>query len=149
MAISPIRSHRTVAAAAATAGTLLLAGCGASDGSAEQAEGSGAVTVVAGFYPLEWAAARVGGERVEVSSLTPPGAEAHYLELTPQYVAAVAASDLLIYLRGFQPALDEAADSEAGDRACDAGEAAELSLSEPPHDGERAEKEHAGEGHAE
>ncbi len=153
MAISTFPSRSTVAAAAATAGTLLLAGCGGSDGSngsPEQTEGSGAVTVVAGFYPLEWAAARVGGERVEVSSLTPPGAEAHDLELAPQDVAAVSEADLLVYLAGFQPALDRAAENEAADSAWNAGEAADLSLTadEHGHEGETEEEhaEHAGEG---
>ncbi|SNR83320.1 metal ABC transporter substrate-binding protein [Blastococcus mobilis] len=153
MAISTIRTRSTIAAAAATAGTLLLAGCGGSAGSSgsteEAAEGPGGLTVVAGFYPLEWAAARVGGDRVEVSSLTPPGAEAHDLELTPQDVAAMSEADLLVYLEGFQPALDEAAENEAADTAWNAGQAADLSLTaEPGHEGETAEEhaEHAGEG---
>ncbi|MGY1680219.1 metal ABC transporter substrate-binding protein [Geodermatophilus sp. SYSU D01176] len=115
-------------------------------------DGSGGLAVVAGFYPLEWAAARVGGERVDVSSLTPPGAEAHDLELAPQDVAAVAESDLLVYLEGFQPALDEAATTEAADTAWDAGQAADLSLTaeEDGHEGETAEEhaEHAEEGEA-
>ncbi|MGY1620668.1 metal ABC transporter substrate-binding protein [Geodermatophilus sp. SYSU D00965] len=140
-------NKKTVVAAAAT--TLLLAGCG--DSGSEGGGGSGGLTVVAGFYPLEWATERVGGDRVDVSSLTPPGAEAHDLELTPQDVAAVAGADLLVYLDGFQPALDEAAETEAADTAWDAGQAADLSLSseEHSHEGEEAhaeEEEHAAEG---
>ncbi len=156
MAISSIRFRSPVAAAAVTAGTLLLAGCGGSSGSSgstEPAQGSGGPTLVAGFYPLEWAAARVGGERVDVSSPTPPGAEAHDLELTPQDVGAVSEADLLVYLEGFQPALDEAARNEAADTAWDAGSAADLSLTaeEHGHEGETAEEhaEHAEETHAE
>jgi zinc transport system substrate-binding protein len=114
---------RTVVLAAASAVALLLNGCGAAG---DPAGDSGRLTVVAGFYPLEWAAQRVGGDRVDVSSLTPPGAEAHDLELTPQDVAAVAEADLVVYLNGFQPALDQAAESEAADRAWDAGQAADL-----------------------
>jgi zinc transport system substrate-binding protein len=91
---------RAVTAATASAAALALAGCGTSDDAA--AGGGDGLTVVAGFYPLEWAAQRVGGERLEVSSLTPPGAEAHDLELAPQDVAAVAEADLLVYLEGFQ-----------------------------------------------
>src|SRR3954467_5508567 len=96
---------RTVVLAAASAVALLLTGCGAAG---DPAGDSGRLTVVAGFYPLEWAAQRVGGDRVDVSSLTPPGAEAHDLELAPQDVAAVAEADLVVYLNGFQPALDQA-----------------------------------------
>ncbi|MGY1593120.1 metal ABC transporter substrate-binding protein [Geodermatophilus sp. SYSU D00708] len=139
---------KTVAVAAAT--TLLLAGCGDSGGEGGEGGGSGGLTVVAGFYPLEWATERVGGDRVDVSSLTPPGAEAHDLELTPQDVGAVAGADLLVYLDGFQPALDEAANTEAADTAWDAGRAADLSLTseEHSHEGDEADaaEEHAAEG---
>jgi len=118
---------------------LLLAGCGDAARSADDG-----LTVVAGFYPLEWAAERVGGDRIEVSSLTPPGAEAHDLELTPQEVGAVSEADLLVYLEGFQPALDEAAGAEAGDSAWDAGTAADLVAGDSAHEGE-GEDAHEGE----
>ena len=134
---------RAVTAATASAAALALAGCGGSDDAAAGGSGAG-LTVVAGFYPLEWAAQRVGGDRLEVSSLTPPGAEAHDLELAPQDVATVAEADLLVYLEGFQPALDEVAATEAADTAWDAGQAADLTLTaeEHGHEGETAE-EHA------
>ena len=144
-----ISVSRRSAAAAATASLLLLAGCGGSggqDGTAGEGDG---LTVVAGFYPLEWAASRVGGDRVEVSSLTAPGAEPHDLELTPRDVAGVSDADLLVYLSGFQAAVDEAAEAQAGDHAWDAAEAANLSLSSEGHDHEHGEEEHAEEEHAE
>lgn len=126
-------STSRLAAVAATA--LLLSACGGDAGGSSE----DGVSVVAGFYPLEWAAERIGGAAIEVSSLTPPGAEAHDLELTPQDVAAVAEADLVVLLGGFQPAVDEAAASEGGDRAWDAGQAADLSLAAP-------EEDHEGEG---
>ena len=142
---------RALTAATASAAALALAGCGGSDDAAGSA-GDGP-TVVAGFYPLEWAAQRVGADRLDVSSLTPPGAEAHDLELAPQDVATVAEADLLVYLEGFQPALDEVAATEAADTAWDAGQAADLTLTteEHGHEGETAEEhaEHAGEEQAE
>ncbi|MEX5719745.1 metal ABC transporter substrate-binding protein [Geodermatophilus maliterrae] len=135
-----ISSTRAVASTAAAATALLLAGCGSSGGDAAAADGVG---VVAAFYPLQWAAERVGGDRVDVTSLTPPGAEPHDLELTPQDVATVTGTDLLVYLEGFQPALDDAA-AEAGDAAWDAGQAADLSLTAEPHGHEgETEEEHA------
>lgn len=152
MTVSNAPSRRSIAGAALTAGTLLLTGCGSGDASTGTGDGAGKPTVVAGFYPLEWAASRVAGDRADVSSLTPPGAEAHDLELAPQDVAAVADADLLVYLKGFQPALDEAAESEAGDSAWDAAQAADLSLTAEAHEDEehagedgQAEDEHAGE----
>jgi zinc transport system substrate-binding protein len=142
---------RAVASAAAAATALLLAGCGSDGAQAGAADG---VAVAAAFYPLQWAAERVGGDRVEVTSLTPPGAEPHDLELTPQDVASLSEADLVVYLEGFQAAIDEAV-TEAGDAAWDAGQAADLSLTttgEHSHEGETEEEhaEHAGEeGHAE
>jgi zinc transport system substrate-binding protein len=132
-----------MAAAVSVTTTLLVAGCAGDGGTSAGEDG---VTVVAGFYPLEWVTSRVGGEAVTISSLTPPGAEAHDLELTPQDVAAVSEADLVVHLDGFQPAVDEAAASEAGDRAWDAGQVADLSLSaQPQEDEEHAGEEHAGE----
>ncbi|SFO49564.1 zinc transport system substrate-binding protein [Geodermatophilus obscurus] len=146
---------RAVASAAAAATALLLAGCGSDGAQAGAADG---VAVAAAFYPLQWAAERVGGDRVEVTSLTPPGAEPHDLELTPQDVASLSEADLVVYLEGFQAAIDEAV-TEAGDAAWDAGQAADLSLTttgEHSHEGETeeehaehaGEEEHAEEGHA-
>jgi zinc transport system substrate-binding protein len=143
MILMNTRTRRSALAAGATAAALLLSGCGGSDGAGD----TDGPTVVAGFYPLEWAAARIGGDRVAVSSLTPPGAEAHDLELTPQDVAAVAEADLLVYLDGFQPALDEAARSEAPDSSWDAGQAADLSLTAADDHGHEGEDEGEDEDH--
>jgi zinc transport system substrate-binding protein len=140
---------RWTAVTALSSAALLTTGCGSGDDGSGDA-GSEGLTVVAGFYPLEWTAARVGGERISVSSLTPPGAEAHDLELAPQDVAAVGEADLLVYLDGFQPALDEAAESEGGEHAWDAGQAADLVAGEAhTEDGHSDEEGHAGdESHA-
>ncbi|MGY2128387.1 metal ABC transporter substrate-binding protein [Blastococcus sp. SYSU DS0617] len=135
---------RRSASAATAASLLLLAGCGSDDGSGNAGAGSDGLTVLAGFYPLEWAAERVGGERVSVTSLTAPGAEPHDLELTPRDVAGVSDADLLVYLGGFQAAVDEVAEQQAGDHSWDATEAANLSLTSDGHDHEHAEgEEHA------
>lgn len=134
------------ACATASATLLLLTGCGASDGD-DAAEGGDGLSVVAGFYPLEWAASRIGGDRVDVSSLTAPGSEPHDLELTPRDVARVSDADLLVHLGGFQAAVDEAAEAQAGDHAWDVAEVADLSRSSSAEDPEHAEEEHAeGEG---
>ena len=141
-----IWAGRAPATAAVTAAVLLLAGCGSDDAGSD---GGDRLDVVAGFYPLEWAASRIGGERIEVSSLTAPGAEPHDLELTPQDVAGVSDADLLVYLGGFQSAVDEAAESQAGDHAWDAAEAADLSLTAEEHEHADGAEEHAEEEHAE
>jgi zinc transport system substrate-binding protein len=68
----------------------------------------GQLSVVAAFYPFQFVAQRVAGDHATVSSLTPPGAEPHDLELTPRPVASLTIASLVIYQNGFQPAVDEA-----------------------------------------
>lgn len=140
---------RRSASAAAAASLLLLAGCGSDDGAGDAGAETDGLTVLAGFYPLEWAAERVGGDRVSVTSLTAPGAEPHDLELTPRDVAGVSDADLLVYLSGFQAAVDEVAEQQAGDHSWDAAEAANLSLTSEGHDHAEDEDHAEGEDHAE
>lgn len=96
---------------------LLAAGCAAGP-----ADDGGRLQVVAGFYPIAFAAERVGGDRVSVVSVAAPGAEPHDLELTPRQVAEIADADLVVYLAGFQPAVDAAVAQEAPDRSVDVGQ---------------------------
>jgi zinc transport system substrate-binding protein len=56
--------------------------------------GGGRETVAASFYPLAFAAGQIGGASVEVENLTPPGAEPHDLEPTPQDVEDIQSADL-------------------------------------------------------
>jgi len=90
------------------------------------------VSVVASFYPLQFAVQQVGGSHVSVTTLTKPGAEPHDLELSPQDVAAVADAGLVVYARGFQPAVDTAVDQEGSERAFDVAPTAHLDLAAPP-----------------
>ena len=91
---------------------LAAAGCGGGD----QAAGSaGRTKVVAGFYPLAFAAEEIGGDGVEVVNLTPAGAEPHDVELTPRDVERIHSADLVLYAGGgFQPALEEASGAGEG-----------------------------------
>ena len=100
----------------ALAAALLLSACG---GSTEATDQSGKTSVVAAFYPLQYAAQAVGGDTVEVTTLTEPGIEPHDLELTAAQVAQISEADVVLYIKGFQPAVDEAVEQQAGDRAID------------------------------
>lgn len=72
--------------------------------------GSGEVQVATGFFPLAEAAEIVGGRRVVVENLTPPGSEPHDVELAPDEVDLILDADLLLYLGGgFQPGVEELA----------------------------------------
>ncbi|MEV4344040.1 metal ABC transporter substrate-binding protein [Actinoplanes sp. NPDC049596] len=93
----------------------LLAGCGNGSGTED-----GKLAVVTAFYPLQFLSERIGGDQVRVSNLTKPGAEPHDIELTPRQVGDVAGAGLVVYLEGFQPAVDEAVAQEGKDHAFDA-----------------------------
>jgi zinc transport system substrate-binding protein len=92
------------AVAIACLGLLLIAS--ACSGNAQGK--SGTTTVTAAFYPLAFVAQRIGGSAVQVTNLTPPGAEPHDLELKPSDVVDIRDARLVLYLRGLQPAVDDA-----------------------------------------
>ena len=72
------------------------------------------VRVVASFYPLAYAAERLGGAQVAVTDLTPPGVEPQDLELSADDLEAIAGADVVIFLGGgFQPAVQDAVGTEA------------------------------------
>ncbi|WP_034483423.1 metal ABC transporter substrate-binding protein [Actinomadura oligospora] len=122
--------------AIALAGALGLSACGSGDG------GSGGRTkVVASFYPMAWLAERIGGDTVKVETLTKPGAEPHDLELTPRQIADVQSADLTLYIKGVQPAVDDAVDKRAKHKSFDAVTAVKTL---PAHDlGEEEGHDHA------
>jgi zinc transport system substrate-binding protein len=88
----------------------LAAGCGGSDGSADDR-----VSVAAAFYPLAYAAEEIGGDQVSVRNLTPPGAEPHDVELSARDVERIRAADVVLYLgSGFQPNFERAVEGADG-----------------------------------
>jgi zinc transport system substrate-binding protein len=100
-------------------------GCGDDDDGGAVA-GGGGLSVVANFYPIAEAARRVGGDRVEVTNLTPAGVEPHDLELASDQVDDLEDADLVLYLGdGFQPAVAEIAERQ-GDAAIDLMDGIEL-----------------------
>lgn len=100
----------------AIVGIMIVAGVVLALASGDQGpSNSGSKRVVAGFYPLAFAAQELGGSDVEVDNLTPPGAEPHDLEPTPQDVQALESANLVLLLgQGFQPALERAAEGAQG-----------------------------------
>jgi zinc transport system substrate-binding protein len=127
-----MRTHRLgatllVATALVTSACVSTAPEGASPSAA-----SGSTSIVAAFYPLAFAAEQVGGTRVDVTSLTPPGVEPHDLELSAAQVVQIADADIVLYIRGFQPAVDEAVDQQAADRAIDVSAGLDH-LADDPH----------------
>ncbi|MFT4216831.1 MAG: metal ABC transporter substrate-binding protein [Micropruina sp.] len=142
-----MKTFRAVVTAAAALGLAITAGCstGTSTGSASpSASASAAVTplkVTASFYPFEYVTEQVGKDLVTVTDLTQPGAEPHDLELSPKQVAGIAESDLLIFQKGFQAAVDSALQTVTPKRTVDT--ASFLTLHEAAHD--EGEEEHGDE----
>lgn len=133
--------------AAATASTLLLTACG-SDDKAEAATG-GSVDTVAAFYPLKFVVQQVGGPEVKITSLTKAGAEPHDLELTAKQVASISDADLVVYLKGFQPAVDKAVSQNKPKHVVDAAALSPLEEHGTEVVGEGTAKEgHAEESHS-
>jgi zinc transport system substrate-binding protein len=105
-----------------------LTGCGAAG-----ASGDGEPTVVASFYPLAFVAQRVSGSDARVHNLTPPGVESHDLELTTRQVGDLAAADLIVYEKGFQPSVDEAVDQNASGAQVEITDVVTLERHGDPH----------------
>ena len=130
-------------ATALVSAALLLAGCAAVSGEA----GDEGREVVASFYPLAWVTERVAGDGWNVRNLTSPGGEPHDLELSIDATAALADADLLVYLEEFQPAVDQAVESNVEGETLEAGEAVGLQeLADHSVEG-HAEEGHAAESH--
>ncbi|WP_283134857.1 metal ABC transporter substrate-binding protein [Rhizohabitans arisaemae] len=106
------------------AGLSLMAvtACGGAETGTRQAgaESTDKTEIVASVYPLAWLAERVGGPGAEVTTLTKPGTEPHDLELTPRQAVEMGKADLTFYIRGIQPAVDEAVTDHAKDASFDA-----------------------------
>jgi zinc transport system substrate-binding protein len=110
-----------LAPAALAAGALILTGCSTSAGTDD-----GKLQVLASFYPVQFVAERVGGELVDVQNLTPPAAEPHDLELSPAQVRSIGDADLVVYLSGFQPAVDQGIEQRSPAHVIDAAKTADL-----------------------
>lgn len=121
-----LMSKRILAAACAAATALALSACTSTASSGDSSSKDGSLTVMASFYPLQYLAEKVGGEHVSVTSLTPDGAEPHDLELSPKMVDSLSSADAVIYLAGFQSAVDEAIEQQAPKTVIDVSSAAEL-----------------------
>lgn len=97
--------RRSIALLAAAA--LLTTGC---------SQAGGGRTTVASIYPLAYAAERMAQPGYEVIDLTPPGVEAHDVELTLEQRSAIQDADMVLYLGdiGFQPQVEEAVTEAEG-----------------------------------
>jgi zinc transport system substrate-binding protein len=144
----PARRRLTLPAmaVAATALSACTPGAAAAPG-AGPADDAVAVQVLASFYPLQYVAEQVGGDLVTVQSLTPPGVEPHDVELSPRAARVVDETDVVLYLSGFQSAVDDAIAARSPERVVDAADVVGLTTADGEAHAQDAHEEPAHEGH--
>ncbi|MBI5452877.1 zinc ABC transporter substrate-binding protein [Candidatus Gottesmanbacteria bacterium] len=69
------------------------------------------LSTMASFYPLYYFASEIGGDKSQITNLTPSGVEPHDYDPTPQEIARIQKSNLLVVNgAGFEPWLDKIKD---------------------------------------
>jgi zinc transport system substrate-binding protein len=131
------------------AASLILAACSSTQETATPQETTEVATekiqIVAGFYPLAYAAEGIAGDLAEVVSLAGPGVEPHDLELTPGDVAKINDADLVVYIPEFIPALDAVVKTLDQSKVINATQGISLiSGYSDSHEGEEAHSEEEG-----
>lgn len=89
-------------------------------------DSAGKIIVATSFYPVTWLTEHIGGDKVSVTSMTPSNVEPHDFELAPADIATMADADVVVYVRGFQPSMDDAVDSISGPTIIDLSAAVDL-----------------------
>jgi zinc transport system substrate-binding protein len=114
---------------------------------------SGKLKIVASFYPLEEFARQVTGDRADITTITPAGAEPHDYEPTPQDIIALRNADVFFYNgSGIEPWADRVIPDLkiAGVTTVNISEQFSLLESveeEEDHEGEELGEEHATDPH--
>ncbi|WLQ43203.1 metal ABC transporter substrate-binding protein [Streptomyces laculatispora] len=130
-------------AGAVVLGLTALSACSSSD-AADHRSGD-KLNVVASFYPMQFLAERIGGSHVSVSTLTKPGVEPHDLELSPRQIGGLSDADYILYLKGIQPAVDDAIKLSESEHTVDAAKLTTLEDHGTEAGGEEHGHEHEGE----
>ena len=134
--VSASHLRRACAIAGALALTASLAACGGGSTSSSSGSPEGALEVSTSFYPVEYLAKTIGGDHVTVTSVTPTNVEPHDYELAPADVTALNEADVIAYVAGFQPSMDDAVAQASGPAVVELSASVDLTH----HDG--VEEEH-------
>ncbi|MFF8656007.1 metal ABC transporter substrate-binding protein [Streptomyces huasconensis] len=144
----------TAALASATVlGLTALTACSSS--AADDKDGK--LDVVASFYPMQYLAEQIGGDHVSVTNLTEPGQEPHDLDIPAKQRGQLEESDVALYLKGLQPAVDAAIDQSGIETKVDAAALTSMEKhgtevgghadEHDEHKDEHGEEGHEGHGH--
>ncbi|MCM2414229.1 metal ABC transporter substrate-binding protein [Streptomyces sp. RKAG290] len=131
-----------VVTGAVVLGLTALSACSASDAAGHKS--GDRLDVVASFYPMQFLAERIGGSHVSVSTLTKPGQEPHDLELSPRQIGGLSDAGLIVYLKGIQPAVDDAVELSESKHTVDAAGLTTLEDHGTEAGGEEHAHEHEG-----
>ncbi|MET9585191.1 metal ABC transporter substrate-binding protein [Streptomyces sp. NPDC006539] len=135
----------TAAVAGAVAlGLTTLSACSTSD--AAESKNGDKLDVVASFYPMQFLAEEIGGNHVSVTTLTKPGVEPHDLELSPRQIGGLGDADYILYLKGIQPAVDDAISQSGVRNSVDAAKLTTLEDHGTETGGDEHGHAHEGEG---
>lgn len=131
-------------AGAVVLGLTALSACSPSDAADRKAGDK--LNVVASFYPMQFLAEEIGGTHVSVSTLTKPGVEPHDLELSPRQIGGLGDADYVLYLKGIQPAVDDAIKLSGSTHSVDAAKLTTLEDHGTETGGDEHGHDHKGEG---
>ncbi|MER5291732.1 zinc ABC transporter substrate-binding protein [Streptomyces pharetrae] len=137
-----VRRHLIPTAAVTALGLAALTACSSDSADAGNTD---KFDVVASFYPMQFLAEQIGGDHVNVTTLTEPGQEPHDLELSTKQTAELQEADAVLYLKSLQPAVDEAVAQAGAKTKIDAASLTELE----DHGSVEHDHGHEGEEHAE
>ncbi|MFI6145601.1 metal ABC transporter substrate-binding protein [Streptomyces sp. NPDC051109] len=145
---------RRLIPAAALAGAMALGATALTACSAGAAGGGkdGKLDVMSSFYPMQFLAEQIGKDHVKVGTLTKPGVEPHDLEITPKQTGQLGESDVVLYLKGLQPAVDKAVAQSGVKHVVDAAKLTKLEVHgssghDHAHEGEEGHTEGEAGGH--
>lgn len=130
---------------------MMLGACSGEAGTAEGTSGESGdkPTIVTAFYGLQYTAEQIVGDAANVTTLTQPGQEAHGLELKPSQIGEIGEADMVLYVKQFQPAVDEAVAQSGNEHALDVATVADLlPASGQPHDHDHGDDDHDDHDHA-
>ncbi len=120
--------------------SLFLSGCGEK----QSTESEDTLSIYTTIYPLEYFTTKIGGEFVTVTSVIPPGSDAHTFEPTAKTMTEIADADAFIYsgvgLEGFVDAAKKSLEKEKV-TFIEAG--AGIKLLDADHDHAHEEDDHA------
>src|SRR5699024_3893662 len=91
------RRHRYLCSILIILTFVLLMGC-QSNSTSDDNEVADGLIVYTSIYPIQFLAEKIAGDTAHVTSIYPPGVDAHTYEPTSREVTEIAKSDAFIYL---------------------------------------------------